>query len=119
MYQKTVSEVKERVDYETLIHTHDIELVDNIVNVMVDVMLLGNDYYKIEGISVPAELVKERYRQLAYGSIETLLLGLNDIYYKISNQKAYLITALYNAPLTAGAAMSNRIKSDMYGKGVE
>ena len=72
-------------------------------------------YYTIEGKQYPAELVRINYRQITYGKVEAFLIEYGKIYRKIGNTKAYLITALYNIPLTADAALSNRVKSDMYG----
>lgn len=114
-YNKTISEIKEQIDYDSLIYTNDAEIVNNIVNVMAEVMLIDVPYYTIEGKQYPAELVRINYRQITYGKLEAFLIEYGKIYRKIGNTKAYLITALYNIPLTADAALSNRVKSDMYG----
>lgn len=114
-YNKTISEIKEQIDYDSLIYTNNAEIVNNIVNVMAEVMLIDVPYYTIEGKQYPAELVRINYRQITYGKMEAFLIEYGKIYRKIGNTKAYLITALYNIPLTADAALSNRVKSDMYG----
>ena len=44
LYQRTVNKIKEQIDYDGLLHIHDKDVVDNIVNVIADVMLLDNDY---------------------------------------------------------------------------
>lgn len=114
-YNKTISEIKEQIDYESLIHFNDAELVNNIVNVMAEVMLLDVPYYTIEGKEYPTELVRINYKQITYGKLEAFLIEYGKIYRKIGNAKKYLITALYNIPLTADAALSNRVNHDMYG----
>ena len=95
-YNKTIAEIKEQIEYDSLIADNDTEIIDNIVNVMADVMLLDEPYYTIEGKSIPAELVRIRYRQITYSNLEAFLLEFRDVYFKIHNTKAYITTTLYN-----------------------
>ena len=114
-YNKTIAEIKEQIEYDSLIADNDTEIIDNIVNVMADVMLLDEPYYTIEGKSIPAELVRIRYRQITYSNLEAFLLEFRDVYFKIHNTKAYLTTALYNVALTASTALTNRVNNDLRG----
>lgn len=114
-YNKTIQEIKEQIGYEYLINTNDAQIIGNIINVMADVLLLEVPYYEIEGKKIPAELVRIRYRQIDYCSLEAFLIEFDKIYYKIKNTKAYLTTALYNIALTAETALTNRVNSNMYG----
>ena len=114
-YNKTIAEIKEQIEYDSLIADNDTEIIDNIVNVMTDVMLLDEPYYTIEGKSIPAELVRIRYRQITYSNLEAFLLEFRDVYFKIHNTKAYLTTALYNVALTASMALTNRVNNDLRG----
>lgn len=114
-YNKAISQIKEQIDYDSLVSTNDSEIIDNIVNVMADVMLLDIPYYEIEGNKISTEYVRLRYSQITYESLDAFLMEFGDIYYKIKNPKAYLTTALYNIALTAGTALSNRVKRDMFG----
>lgn len=116
-YNETVAKIKKQIDYDSLINTNDDEIINNIVNVMTDVMLIDIPFYEIEGNIIPTELVRIRYSQITYGSLDTFLIEFNKIYYKIKNPKAYLTTALYNVALTAGTALTNRVNHDMYGGG--
>ena len=43
-YNKTIAEIKEQIEYDSLIADNDAEIIDNIVNVMADVMLLDEPY---------------------------------------------------------------------------
>ncbi len=114
-YNKTIIDIKNQIDYDSLINTNDAEILNNIVNVMADVMLLDVPYYEMENKKIPSELVRIRYRQIDYGSLDAFLIEFSSIYYKIKNPKSYLTTALYNVALTAGTALSNRVRYDMYG----
>jgi hypothetical protein len=46
-YNKTIIQIKEQIDYDSLVNTNDAEIINNIVNVMADVMLLDISYYEI------------------------------------------------------------------------
>lgn len=113
-YNKTIIQIKEQIDYDSLVNTNDAEIINNIVNVMADVMLLDIPYYEIEGNKISTDYVRLRYSQITYESLDAFLIEFSTIYYKINNPKAYLTTALYNVALTAGTALSNRVKNDMY-----
>lgn len=113
-YNKTVAQIKEQIDYDTLITTNSTELINDIVEVMTDVMLVDTAYYTIGKKEIPAEMVRIRYGQLSYGKIESLLLDLNDVTWTIHNKTPYLISALYNAANTGETSMTNRVRRDMY-----
>lgn len=114
-YNKTISEIKEQIDYECLLHSNSAELINDIVDTMAEVMLVDTTNYKINDKSVPMEMVRIRYSKLTYGKIEAFLLDFDEVRYKIHKKNSYLITALYNASWTSEISISNRVKSDMYG----
>ena len=113
-YNKTKSEIKKQIDYDTLILSNNEDIINDIVEVMTDVMVVDTKYYVIGKKEIPAELVKIRYKQLNYGKIEALMLDLNDVTHIIRSKTAYLISALYNAANTGETSMSNRVRRDMY-----
>ncbi len=98
----------DRPDFKRMLHDAETGKIDCIIT-------KDLPYYTIEGKQYPAELVRINYRQITYGKLEAFLIEYGKIYRKIGNTKAYLITALYNIPLTADAALSNRVNHDMYG----
>lgn len=113
-YNKTKSEIKAQIDYDTLILSNNEDIINDIVEVMTDVMVVDTKYYVIGKKEIPAELVKIRYKQLSYGKIEALMLDLNDVTHTIRSKTPYLISALYNAANTGETSMSNRVRRDMY-----
>ncbi len=113
-YNKTKSEIKKQIDYDTLILSNNEDIINDIVEVMTDVMVVDTKYYVIGKKEIPAELVKIRYKQLNYGKIEALMLDLNDVTHIIRSKTPYLISALYNAANTGETSMSNRVRRDMY-----
>ena len=113
-YNKTKSEIKAQIDYDTLILSNNEDIINDIVEVMTDVMVVDTKYYVIGKKEIPVELVKIRYKQLNYGKIEALMLDLNDVTHIIRSKTPYLISALYNAANTGETSMSNRVRRDMY-----
>lgn len=114
-YNKTISEIKEQIDYECLLHSNSAELINDIVDTMAEVMLVDTPSYKIENKNIATEMVRIRYSKLTYGKLEAFLLDFDEVRYKIHKKTSYLITALYNASFTSEISISNRVKSDMYG----
>lgn len=114
-YNKTNSEVKEQIEYDSLILTNNAELVNDIVSVMTEVLIIDTPYYTIEGKQIPTELVRINYRKITYGRLDAFLLDFSRLYSEIKNPKKYLITALYNIASTAETSITNRVNHDMHG----
>lgn len=114
-YNKTNSEVKEQIEYDSLILTNNAELVNDIVSVMTEVLIIDTPYYTIEGKQIPTELVRINYLKITYGRLDAFLLDFSLLYSEIKNPKKYLITALYNIASTAETSITNRVNHDMYG----
>ena len=117
-YKNTVMQVKDQIDYDLLITTHDKRVVDNIVSVMTDVMLVNTKSYSICGIEVSAELVKLRFKELTNYAVEVFMLLFERTKRKIYTMDKYLLSSLYNISKTADIALENMVNSDMYGGGV-
>ena len=114
-YNKTNSEVKVQIEYDSLILTNNAELVNDIVSVMTEVLIIDTPYYNIEGKQIPTELVRINYRKITYGRLDAFLLDFSRLYSETKNPKKYLITALYNIASTAETSITNRVNHDMYG----
>ena len=77
------------------------EEVDELVDLMTDIMMLPDDAnVKVNGQSTPAALVKAQFLKIRWGHVDYVLSGLGAAKDKIHNIRAYLLTALYNAPMT-------------------
>ena len=94
------------------------EDVDELVELMVEVMLLpDNSTVRIAGVEKPVAIVKNRFMKLEYGHIEYILVCLQSNTTKVGNIKAYLLTTLYNAPLTISNYYTAEVNHDLYGSG--
>ena len=94
------------------------EDVDELVELMVEVMLLpDHSTVRIAGVEKPVAIVKNRFMKLEYGHIEYILTCLQSNTTKVGNIKAYLLTTLYNAPLTISNYYTAEVNHDLYGSG--
>ena len=62
--------------------------------------------------ALPTEIVKERFRKLDSSHIEYIIEAMSQTTTKINNIRAYLLTALYNAPVTMGPYYSAAVRHD-------
>ena len=63
------------------------------------------------------ELVKSKFLKLNSGHLEYVIGCMHDTNTKITNIKAYMVTALYNAPSTINHYYQQEVQLDMYGGG--
>ena len=104
--------IQERIEYKY----HEQEDVDELVELMVEVMMMPDDStIRIAGVDKPVALVKNRFMKLNYSHIEYVLFCLHRNTTKVGNIKAYLLTTLYNAPMTISNYYQAEVNHDMYG----
>ncbi len=106
--------IRENIDYTY----QSGEDVDELVELMVEVMMMPDDStLRIAGVDKPVALVKNRFMKLNYSHIDYVLFSLHRNTTKVGNIKAYLLTTLYNAPLTISNYYQAEVNHDMYGGG--
>ena len=104
--------IQERIEYKY----HEQEDVDELMELMVEVMMMPDDStIRIAGVDKPVALVKNRFMKLNYSHIEYVLFCLHRNTTKVGNIKAYLLTTLYNAPLTISNYYQAEVNHDMPG----
>ncbi len=112
--------IQEHISYECFQdgRYHRKEDVDELVELMVEVMLLPDSgTVRIGGVEKPAAIVKNRFMKLNHGHIEYILTCLGANTTKVGNIKAYLLTTLYNAPMTISNYYTAEVNHDLYGSG--
>ena len=114
-YRQNIKQIKDNIDYDSLVFNYDKSVIDEIVNVMAEVMTVNVPYYTIEKRQYPAELVKHRFLEIDYRKMDAFLLDFTMRNEKIHNTKAYMITSLFNIPATADTTLSNMVRNDLYG----
>ena len=112
--------IREHISYECFQdgRCHRREDVDELVELMVEVMMLpDNGTVRIAGVEKPVAVVKNRFMKLNHEHIEYILTCLGANTTKVGNIKAYLLTTLYNAPMTISNYYTAEVNHDLYGSG--
>ncbi len=93
------------------------EMYEEIYETVCDVVCVKRRTIRINGEDYPYELVKSRFLKLNSGHVEYVMGCMKETTTKITNIRAYLITALYNAPSTMSLYYQQEVQHDMYGGG--
>jgi len=105
-------EVKENIDYDLLREEYPLDDIESIVELLTDVLSGTAPTIRIGGQTLPIDTVKKRFRQLERENIAYVIDSLKQTTTRISNIRAYLLTALYNAPVTIGPYYSAAVRHD-------
>ena len=104
--------VREQIDYPLLALTYPGDDPDCILELICDVLTSSSPGIKIGGETIPTAKVQTRFRRLQFDHVAYVLDSLRETTTKIINIRAYLLTALYNAPLTIGPYYSAAVRHD-------
>ena len=112
--------IKENIEYEHhMKHDsyQDKGLYKELFRIICEVVCVKQKFVKIGGLDYPYQFVKERFLELDSSHIEYVIGCMQNTTSKISNIKAYMVTALYNAPSTINHYYQQEVQHDMYGGG--
>lgn len=112
--------IKENIEYEhhMKFEKHgDRELYQELFEVICEVVCVKRKSIRIGGEEYPYELVKSKFLKLNSGHLGYVMECMKNTTTKIGNIKAYMITALYNAPNTINHYYQQEVNHDMYGGG--
>ena len=112
--------IKENIEYDHHMkydEINDRELYDELFELICEVVCVKRTMIRIAGEEYPYELVKSKFLKLRSSHLEYVMGCMKDTTTKISNIKAYMVTALYNAPSTINHYYQQEVKHDMYGGG--
>ena len=105
--------VKEQIEYDTLCTQYAAEDVDALVELIAEMQSSTAEAVRLGKEQIPIEVIKERFRQLTQMHVAYVLDSLQTTTTQINNIKAYLLTALYNAPTTMGFFYSAQVRHDL------
>ena len=94
-------------------------LYDELFDVICDVVCVKRKTIRIACEDYPYELVKSKFLKLDSSHLEYVIGCMQNTTTKIGNIKAYMVTALYNAPSTMHHFYQQEVNHDMYGGGWE
>lgn len=77
-------------------------------------MVARRPYIRIAGEDYPKEIVRSRFLKLNSGHLEYVFECMDRNTAKIGNIKAYLLAALYNAPVTMDSYYRAEVNHDLY-----
>ena len=109
----------ENLELDILAHDtrFDMDRVNELLEIMLDAVCSTSPTIRINGEDMPQQVVKSRFHKLNSSHIEYVLQAMNENPSAIRNIRAYLLTALYNAPLTMDNYYSALVNHDLYGGG--
>lgn len=93
-------------------------IVDEIADLLVEMVSIERETVRIAGADYPYQLVKNRFLKLGSDHVRYVIDCLKKNVTQVDNIRAYLLTALYNAPGTIDSYYQARVNHDMYGRGV-
>ena len=108
-------EIKANIDYDIIAENkqNDKRQIDEIVMLMLDAICSPSATVRINGTDIPKSAVRERFLQLDSEHIEYVLFAMERSKPEIKNIRAYLLTALYNAPATIDSYYSSLVNRDL------
>ena len=111
-------EVKDQLDYDYACKQFGKDRIDGIVDIMVEV-LLSVGTVNIGRNQLPAEQVKNVFRKINMEHIRYIFDCIEETSRekKIRNMKSYLLTALYNAPMTIDVYYDSEYNYDSHNGG--
>ena len=96
-------------------YPYDHGRIDEILELLVDTVCSTAKTIRCAGEDRPAEVVKSRFMKLEYSHIQYVLDCIHDNTTEVRNIKAYMLTTLYNAPITIDHYYQTKVNHYMYG----
>lgn len=118
--QSYIELIKENINYDHHMKYDgygEKELYDELFGIICEVVCVKRKSIRVAGEDYPYELVKSRFLKLNSSHLEYVIGCMKETTTKITNIKAYMITALYNAPTTINHFYQQEVQHDMYGGG--
>lgn len=107
--------VKSNIEYQFLIERYplDHDLIDELVDLVVEILVSQSSEIVISSNRYPIDLVRSRFLKLDFGHMEYVLSCMKENTTKVRNIKKYMLTCLFNAPVTIGNYYAAEVNHDM------
>ena len=107
-------EIKEQLDYPLILEHQPGKraMLDTIINVIAEAERKTSKTLRVNGSDVPKEQVLSQLRQLDFTHVEYVLDCMSESQSDVHNIRAYLLTALYNAPITMESYYDAKVAHD-------
>jgi len=107
--------VKENIEYESLCTDYDSERMTEILEIILETVCTSRKTIRIGSEDFTASVVKSQFLKINRCHVEYVFGCIDKNTTKIRNIKSYLLTALYNAPLTMNHYYTVEVNHDLYG----
>lgn len=109
--------VKENIEYELLLQEKPFkrDSLEEIADLITEVLCVKSAYIKLGKSEYPTTLVRDRFTKLNSSHIRYIIECMENNPVKINNIKSYILTALFNAPVTISQYYEAEVKHDLYG----
>lgn len=107
--------IRKNLDYDYYVqYGKDVDLFLEIYEIICDIVCVDRVKVRINSEDYPYQLVKSCFLKLNSSHVEYVMECMKTNITKIVNIRAYLLTALYNAPLTMNNYYQQEARYDMY-----
>ena len=117
-YEHYVNFFKEQLDYEFLMRNNpmDEDTLEGMIDMLAEVCSCGRDEILVAGDRKPRNVVASRLMKLNSEHIQYVMDCLKKTTTEVRNIKQYLLTALFNAPVTHSPYYRVQVNHDFYGQ---
>ena len=102
----------------TLLQCHPTEKMDinELVELMVETIAVKQPVIRINKYDFPYDVVRSRLEKIDFHTMEYVLECLRNNTTKVRNIRSYMLTTLYNAPVTSSNYYKAEVNHDFYGQ---
>ena len=104
-------ELKSNFLYNDTVNEYNRSELDNILDIMVEMVCCQSRTLTISKVEQPIGLVRKRVRQVDYWIMQYILNSLEATSTEPQDPKAYIMTVIFNAPVTKGVRDAPRIRN--------
>ena len=113
-YDYVCQHVKDNIDYDIMVSSKDCaSWYEDYFNLIVEVLMRKSKTMKISGEDYSMSLVKKRFEMLKSSHLQYVHMQISKSTSDIKNIKAYMIKALFNAPVTQNSFYQTKVNHDM------
>ena len=107
--------IRENISYDILLRDYgcDRELLDGCVEMMAEVCASAKETIRVNQEDMPVELVRSRFLKLDMTHIAYVLDYLSQNATPVGNIRGYMLSMLYNAPMTMGQYYAAQVNCDI------
>ena len=108
--------IRENICYDDFVreHPYDAAQLDEMVELMVEAVCSRKETIRVAGNDFPQAVVKSRLLKLDEQHIRFVFDCLQENTTQVRNMKQYLLTVLYNAPVTIESHYAAQVNHDFY-----